>query len=51
MNRPDFFRPAELTEDEERILVLELQGLDQLADGLTEAGSVRPLISGWDVAL
>lgn len=51
MNRPDFFRPAELTEDEKRILVLELKGLDELADGLAKAVSVRPLISGWDVAL
>lgn len=51
MNRPDFFRPAELTEDEERMLLLEFKGLDELAEGLAEAASVRPLISGWDVAL
>jgi hypothetical protein len=43
--------PAELTENEQRILALELKGLEGLARALSRATSAQPFISGWDVAL
>ena len=51
MNPSDLVLPAELTEEEQRTLAMELKGLEGLARALDCAVSVQPLISGWDVVL